>query len=141
MSTKNRFVVEIDGVAACQATKVDGLDMLKHTPSKLMVGNRPNPIHNRGNYEVGEVTINHAESLGQTGAELYEWLLQFSKGESVERRNVRVMQMSEDGSTPIASYELVECVPTSFKNDGLDAASTDHGMFTFAVQPDDCFRL
>jgi len=49
--------------------------------------------------------------------------------------------MSEDGSTPIASYELVECVPTSFKNDGLDAASTDHGMFTFAVQPDDCFRL
>jgi hypothetical protein len=141
MSTKNRFLVEIMGVTACQATKVDGLEAMKHTPAKLMVGNRPNPILARGNYEVGEVTVNHAESLGLAGAELYEKLRAYAKGEAVQPFDARVMLMSEDGATPIKSYECLGCVPTSFKNDGMDAGSNDHAMFTFAFLPDDVIVL
>lgn len=140
MSTKNRFVVEILGVAKCLATKVDGLESIKHTVAKLKVGNRPNDILARGTYEVGEVTVNHAEAIGNdigAGAELFEMLRSYAKGERVEPFDARVMVMSEDGATPVKSYEFFGCVPTSFKNDGMDAGSNDHAMFTFAFQPED----
>lgn len=141
MSTKNRFIVEIDGIAQISATKVDGLEFLKHTPSKLNVGNRANPIHGRGNYEVGEVTVTVAEEFQQTALEVREWHRSYVKGENVAKRGARVIQMSEDGSTPIATDELQNCVPTSFKGDGLDASSSDPAMFTFGFQPEDTVRL
>ena len=141
MSSKNRFLVEIDGIAQISATKVDGLEMIKHTPSKLNVGNRPHAMHFRGNYEVGEVTVNVAEAFPETSAEVFEWQRSFVKGEDVTRRGARVIQMSEDGATPIATYELQECIPTSFKNDGFDAGSSDPSMLTFGLQPEDAVRL
>jgi phage tail-like protein len=141
MSSKNRFLVEIDGIAQISATKVDGLEAIKHTPSKLMVGNRGNAILGRGNHEFGEVTVNVAEAYQQTALEVFEWHRSYAKGENVEPRGARVIQMDDDGSTPIATYELQGCVPTSFKNDGLDAGSNDNSMFTFAFQPEDCVRL
>jgi phage tail-like protein len=144
MSTKNRFVVEILGVAKCQATKVDGLESIKHTPAKLPVGNRPNVILGRGNYEVGEVTVNHAEIIGgdsSTGSQLFELLRAYVKGENVQPFDARVMLMSQDGATPVKSYEFFGCVPTSFKGDGMDAGSNDFAMFTFGFQPEDAVIL
>jgi phage tail-like protein len=144
MSTKNRFVVEILGVAKCLATKVDGLESIKHTPAKLMVGNRPNAIVKRGNYEVGEVTVSHAEVIegdAGAGAELFEKTRAYVKGEDVEPFDARVLLMSEDGATPVKSYELFGCVPTSFQNEGLDAGSNDFAMFSFKFQPEDSLVL
>jgi|SRR6185503_9822347 len=141
MSTKNRFIMEIMSVAACQATKVDGLDTFDHTVAELMVGNRPNPILARGNYKTGEVTVTHAESLGQAGAELYEVLRSYAKGEKVQPFDARVMLMSEDGATPIKSYECLGCVPTKFKSEGFDAGSNDFAMFSFSFRPDDVIVL
>ncbi|HEY6232804.1 MAG TPA: phage tail protein [Pyrinomonadaceae bacterium] len=141
MSTKNRFVVEIDGISKIEATKVDGLDIIKHTPSKLMVGNRPNAILGRGNYEVGEVTVNHAEALGQTSREVWRWYQDYVKGVDVGKRNVRVVHLDEDGVTLLAEYLLTGCVPTSFKNDGMDAGSSDPSFFTFGIQPEDSQRF
>jgi len=141
MSTKNRFVVEIEGIDQIRATKVDGLDVIKHTPAKLMIGNRPNPIHGRGNYEVGEVTVSHAEDLGQTAEQVFLWHQNYIKGFDLAKRNARVVEMGEDGVSVVAEYELQNCVPTSFKNDGMDATSSDHAFFTFGFQPEDSSRF
>jgi hypothetical protein len=86
-------------------------------------------------------TVNHAESVGLAGAELFEKLRAYVFGEVVEKFGARVMVMSEDGATPIKSYEFLNCVPTSFKNDGMDAGSNDHAMFTFAFLPEDVLVL
>ena len=141
MSTKNRFIVEIMGVTQCQATDVTGLDTLEHTPAELMVGNRERAILSRGNSKTSEVSVKHAESLGQTSSELYEKLRAYSKGENVEPFDARVLLMSEDGATPIKSYECLGCVPTKFKSEGLDATSNDFAMFTFSFRPDDVIVL
>jgi phage tail-like protein len=144
MSTKNRFVVEILGVAKCLATKVDGLESIKHAPAKLKVGNRPNDILSRGTYEVGEVSVNHAEVIqgdSGAGAQLFELLRSYAKGENVQTFDARVLLMSEDGATPVKSYEFFSCVPTSYQNDGMDAGSNDHAMFTFKFQPEDALVL
>jgi phage tail-like protein len=141
MSTKNRFLVEIDSIDQIRATKVDGLDFSKHTPSKLMVGNRPNPIHGRGNFEVGEVTVNHAEALGQTARQVFQWHKDYRNGVDLIKRNVRVIQLDDDGQSIIAEYQLTDCVPTSYKHDGMDAGSSDPGFITFGFQPDDSDRF
>src|SRR5262245_56400542 len=130
--SKNRFVIEVQGVTACTASKVSGLDAVEHTPSELMVGNRGNPILGPGNQKHGEVTVTHAEGLGQAGAELFELIRAYVKREKVEPFDARVMLMSQDGATPIKSYECLGCVPTKFKGDDLDATSSDEAMFSFS---------
>ena len=141
MGNKNQFVIEVDGIGQLIATKVDGLDVIKHTPSKLMVGNQPNPIHSRGNYEVGEITVQHAEHLGQAAREVYRWHSDYVNGRDVTRRNARVVQMGEDGASVVAEYVFRNCVPTSFKNDGKDAGSSDPDFFTFGFQPESSQRF
>lgn len=144
MPSKNSFIVEILGITKCQASKVDGLESIKHTPSKLMIGTRRNPILGPGNYEVGEVSVSHAEIVGvdgSAGAELFELLRAYAKGENVQPFDARVMVMSDDGATPLKSYEFFGCVPTSFQGDGMDASSNDPAMFSFKFQPEDAIIL
>jgi phage tail-like protein len=141
MPTKNQFVIEIDGISQLTATKVDGLDSIKHTPSKLMVGNRPNPSHERGNYEVGVINVTHAEGNGVAAGEVHDWFRSFVKGEDTTKRGARVIVMDQDGVTPVSTYEFQNCVPTDFKSDGFDAGSSDPAFFNFAFQPEDSDRL
>jgi len=141
MPNKNQFIVEIDGITRIEATKVDGLEAFKHTPSKLNTGNRNRAIYGPGNYEVGVVTVNHAEAFGQTAREVFEWHRNYHKRIDLGKRNARVIQLDDDGATPAAEYLLTECVPVDYKHDGLDATSSDPGFITFSFQPDDSQRF
>src|ERR1041385_1448179 len=125
MPNKNSFLVEIDGVTQISASKVDGLEAIKHAPSKLMRGNIPNAEHNRGTYEVGEITVTQAIDDGAVAAEIFEWLRSYVKGEDVTKRGARVIQLDETGATPVKSYECLKCVPTSYAHENFDASSND----------------
>jgi phage tail-like protein len=137
MANKNQFVVEIDGIPSFGATKVDGLEAIKHSPSKLMRGNQPNAEYDRGNYEVGVVTVSNAEADVEVRRAVFEWHRNYVKGLDVAKRGARVMAMDAAGSTPITTYELHNCVPTDFKSQGFDATSNDPAFFDFAFQPED----
>ena len=141
MPNKNSFLVEIDGITQLTASKVDGLEVIKHTPSKLPRGNRPNVEHSRGTYEVGEVTVTQAIDDGVVAAEVYEWLRSFVQGEDVAKRGARVIQLDESGASPVKSYECLNCVPTSYAHDNLDAGSNDPSYFMFKFQPEDVVPL
>jgi phage tail-like protein len=135
--SKNRFVVEINSIPSFSATKVEGLEAIKHTPSKLMQGNRPNAQFDRGTYEVGAVTVTHALADLPTRLAVFNWHRSYVKGEDTSKRGARVMFMDSAGQTPLTTYELRNCVPTDFKSDGFDAASNDPAFFSFAFQPED----
>ncbi len=141
MPTKNQFVIEIDGISQLTATKVDGMDSIKHTPSKLPLGNRPNPTYGRGNYEVGVINVTHAVGSGIAAGEVHEWFRSYVKGEDVTKRGARVIVMDETGVTPVETHEFQNCVPTDFKSEGFDAGSSDPAFFNFAFQPEDSARL
>src|SRR5260370_1024761 len=141
MPAKNMFLVEIDGIAQISATKVDGLDAIKHTPSKLDTGNRLNPQYDLGKYEIGIVTVMHAEANGVTAAEVHDWHRSYVKRENLTKRGARVIVLDPDGVTPVTTYEFQNCVPTDFKSDGLDAGSSEPAFFSFAFQPEDSDRL
>ena len=136
-TANSRFIVELDGVASISSSEVSGLEMLKHTPAKLNIGNRPNPMLVRGNYEVGEVTVKHASAINGAGNEFFQWLRDFARGASVERRGARVLQFDEDGRTIVDTYELRRCVPTSFKAEDKKGGSNDPDFYTFGLLPED----
>ena len=140
-TTKSRFVVEIDGVSSIRASKVAGLEAIKHTPGKLNLGNEPNARLMRGNYEVGEVTVTHASSLNGSGDEFFQWIRNFVRGTAVERRGARVIQFDEDGTTIVDIWELRRCVPTSIKSEDKEAGSNDPDYFTFGLQPEDSMKV
>lgn len=139
-ATKNRFVVEIDGISSVRASKVSGLDLLKHTPNKTDVGNEPNSILGRGRYEVGEVTVSHAEGLNTAGREVYQWISDYVRGSNTQKRGGRVLEFDEDGTSILAEYELRRCVPGSYKADDKDASSGDASYFSFSFTPEDSQR-
>lgn len=139
-SSKGRYLFEMDGITSIRASRVQGLDVIKHTPVKFYEGNKPNANLVRGNYEVGEITVQQAEALNQTGSEFFRWIQDFVRGVNTERRGARLVVLDEDGVTPVAEYELIDCVPTSLKVEDQEAGSNDANMFTFGLQPEDCIR-
>lgn len=133
---ENRYILELDGVAAVAASEVTmpGKD---HTPFELYVGNRSNPILGGGNFKIGDLSFKHAHALNQAGTELFQWMDDYTGRIDLSKRNARLVVMDEDGQTPVAEYEMTECVPTSFKPEAHSASGTNASMFSFSLRPTD----
>ncbi len=138
--TKNRFMLEIDGVATLVATDATPPGF-KHTPGKYQPGNQPNPIHVRGNYEIEEFTFKHARAVGVQGRELVRWLMDFARGIIVVKRTMRFITLDETGRRPVEVWECRDCTPTMYKPDEASGPSNDIGVFSFSAQPDDAELL
>ena len=137
MPTKNQFVVEIEGIPSFRATKVDGLDVLDHTPSELPRGNQPNDELGPGKYKVGEVKVTVAEADVEIKLAVSAWHRNYVKRTDVTKRGARVIVMDDAGVTPLTTYELHRNTPTKFAGDGLDAGSSEPAYFSFAFRPED----
>jgi len=131
---EGRYLLEIDGVSSIRASEatMPGKD---HTPFELYVGDQPNPLLGRGNFKVDVLTLKHAHALTQAGEELFRWADDFMDGVDLSRRGARFIVLDESGQSPVAEYELQECVPTSFKPETHSASGTNASMFTFALRP------
>jgi phage tail-like protein len=134
-TSESRYLVEVDGVTALDVSEVSGFGK-KHTPFKLSVGNRPSPILGRGNFEIEEVTFKHAHALNNAGQEFMQWLEDFTDGIDTSRRSARVIVLDEDGQSPVAQYELLDCVPTSFKIETHTAGGNNPSYFSFMLMPE-----
>ena len=138
-TASSRYKVEIDGIAACRASEASGFG-LKHEPFKIGVGDQANPILGRGNYEPNEVTIKHAHALNSTGREFFNWFGRFIKGETVEKRSMRLIRLTEDGKSTEAIWECIDCVPTEFTEEnskGAESSSAEAAYFTMKFKPED----
>jgi hypothetical protein len=134
---KNRFLIEVDGVAAISATKATP-GGLKQNLGKYHPGNQKMPIYFPGTAEAEEWTFTHGRALGQAGRALLGWLIDFSQGRAVEKRTLRFVLMDQAGRSPQPgeTWEGVDCSPTLFKPSEGDGSSADLMTFDFSVQPD-----
>jgi phage tail-like protein len=131
------FLVEFDGVAQMEATEVSEVK-LQHEPVQIHVGTREKPLQMRGKSTVPVVTVKHARVLiGGTASSIYQWFNDFHRGVAVERRNLRIVALDEDGLTPFETADLIDCVPTDFVLEAQKGDSKEASMFSFAVQPQD----
>lgn len=131
-----RFLLELDGVVSIRATECTPPEKT-HTVTKLWESNKPNPNLVRGNWEINDVTFKHAYGINNAAGAVFDWLNEFCNGDSVERRNCRLILLDEAGLTPIKTYEMERCVPVNFKPEGLNASGADATMFTFSLRPED----
>ncbi len=130
------FLVEIEGVSVIEASEAE-VGGLKHEPVKIGVGNRPNPYLARGKYEGEEFKLKQAYALNQEGEELFKYFRDYLRGLTVEKRNIRVIQMTENGLGIERTHECIECVPTTFKPEGKKGDSKDAAYFEIAFLPTD----
>jgi phage tail-like protein len=135
-TSEGRYLVEIDGVPAVRASEVNGI-RFDHTEFKLYVGNDPMPLKGRGHFEVSDVTIRHAHALNGAGDDLFQWMRDFRNGDNVERRGMRFVVLDEDGQTPVATYELINCIPKQFEVDSHTGGGTNPSYFRFMVSAED----
>lgn len=70
-------------------------------------------------YQVGDVTLTRGVAGGM---ELWEWVERTRKGDPESRAEVVVELMAEDGSGPVAQWNLSGARPTSWSGPSLDAA-------------------
>jgi len=133
---EGRYLLELDGVAAVSASEVT-MPGKEHSPVEIYVGNQRNPILVGGNFKISDLTFKHASALNEAGRELFAWLNDFLSGIDMSRRGARFIVMDEAGETPLDEYDLIECVPVSFKPETHSAAGTGASMFTFALRPTD----
>ncbi len=130
------FLVEFDGVSICEASEVSGVNK-KHEPVKIFTGNRRSPFYAAGKFELDVVMIKHAIGINGAGRELSGYYEDFTSGLITERRNFRIVQLDEDGISPVATFDLIRCVPTEFSLDGNKADGKDAAYFTIKLQPED----
>jgi hypothetical protein len=135
-TTEGNYLIEIDGITAVRAMNVSG-GGLNQTPTLVPEGNKPNPNVVRGTYEIAEVTVKQATALNDTGREFFAWLFDFCKGFTTERRGARLIELDEDGLTPVHIIDWIDCVPTSFDPDDRAARGNNQASFSFKFKPED----
>ena len=139
-TSSGRYLLEMDGVSAARASEVAGIG-LKHEPFKIAVGDQANPILGRSNYEANEVTIKHAHALNNTGDEMFAWFGDYVKGFRTDKLNVRLIQLGEDGFSTGQIWEMTDCVPTEFMQEGNKGDSNDAAYFTLKLKPSDAYMV
>ena len=130
------FLLEMDGVTFARASEVSGIG-LKHEVVKIGVGDQANPILVRGKYEPQEVTVKHAHALNNTAQEVFSWFKDYIKGFRTDKLTMRLIQMDEDGYSPLVIWEMVECAPTEFSQEGNKGDSKDASYFMLKFMPTD----
>lgn len=135
-TSQGRFLFELDGVSAIRSTEVTGVSKM-HDEFELYESNRPNPNLGRGHFKCEKVKVKHGHALNGTGDEFFQWLDEFVTGASVERRTARLIVLDEDGASPVAIYEMTNCIPISFAPDTQQAGGKDANYFNFEIRPED----
>lgn len=135
-TAENRYVFEFEGVSAIAASEVTGVAM-EHSPVELYVGNRPNPVLLRGTYKASDVVVRHAHALNEAGTEIFDWMAAYLRGDDITPRSGRLIVLDEDGRSPVATYELINCVPKRFEVDGHNASGNNASYFRFTIQPEE----
>lgn len=134
-TSEGRFLIEVGGIAAVRASEVSGVDKT-HTPFKLSEANRPNPRLGRATFECGVITVKHAHALNSAGEEFFQWIDFFVTGADLSRRSARVIELDEDGQSPVGIWECVDCIPISIKQESNKADGKEASYFTFTFQPE-----
>ena len=130
------YLIEVDGIAVCEAQEIESGEV-KHEPFKIHTGTRPNPILGRGSFEVGEIKVKQCYALNNEGAAFAQAFQDYIRGLNLTKLNIRIVTLDEDGRTPIASDDYIECVPTLFQPDAKKGDSKDAAGFTIGFMPSD----
>lgn len=139
-TSEGRYLFEFDGVTAIRSSDVSGVSK-DHTEFELYESNRPNPNLGRGHFKIGDITVKHGHALNSAGDEVFRWMNDYMQGRTAEKRGGRLILLDEEGQSPVAIYELTNCVPKKFEVETHTAGGNNASYFKFTIRPEDMVLL
>jgi hypothetical protein len=127
-------LVEVDGVALCEAQEVK-MSGPEHEEVEIHTGTRDHPILVKGKYKVPEVEIKQARALNNEGSDFIRLFQDYRTGANMAKPTVRIVTLGEDGQTVIATDEYTECVPKKFKPGDKKADGKEADTFDITFRP------
>lgn len=126
-----RYRLEIDGITQAGFSEATVPDVTSE-PVEYREGNEPNPATPRklpGVVKYGNLTL----KWGITDSiELYTWHKEITQGK-VERKNISVILISEDGSQDVSRWNFVHAWPTKYDAPDLTAKGNDVAIETLEI--------
>lgn len=111
------FKLEIRGVTQGHFTSCDGLEV-KVQDIKYREGGANQIVHRiPGQVDYGNCTLSYG--LTQSN-ELWQWFMKTVDG-TVERKNVSIVMLGNDGVTPGMRWDLIDTWPSQWRGAPLDA--------------------
>jgi phage tail-like protein len=123
------FKLEIQGVTEGHFTECSGLGVrVRSIPYRE--GGTSQVVHQLpGRVEYSEVTLRYGLTSSRL---LWDWLMSTVKGK-VERRNVSIVMMAEDGTTPVMQWNLINAWVTEWRGAPLDALAQEAAIETISL--------
>lgn len=111
------FKLEIQGVTEAHFTECSGLGAKVHAIQYREAGAGQVVRQLPGPVEYGGVTLRYGLTAS---AELWEWFMSAVQGK-VERKNVSIVMLDDDGVTPVLQWNLFDAWPAEWRGAPLDA--------------------
>lgn len=123
------FKLEIQGITEGHFTECAGLGVRVRT-IPYREGGTSQVIHQLpGRVEYSEVTLRYGLTSSRL---LWDWMMSAVKGR-VERRNVSIVMMSEDGATPVMQWNLINAWVAEWRGAPLDALGQEAAIETVSL--------
>lgn len=120
--TKFRFKVEVANTIVAEVTEVSGFDASVDVIEYREGNERPTPRKVQGLRKFGNITLKN----GLTDSyEMYKWLNPENEKAAIERKDVVITLMSEDGATGIAVWQIEAAWPTKYSGPDLNGTSSE----------------
>jgi phage tail-like protein len=123
------FKLEIQGVTEAHFTECSGLGVRVNTIQYREAGGGQVVRRLPGPVEYADVTLRYG--LTQS-AELWEWMMSAVQGR-VERKNISIVMLSDDGVTPVLQWDLFEAWLAEWHGAMLDAMGREAAIETMTL--------
>jgi phage tail-like protein len=111
------FKLEIQGATEAHFTEVSGMEA-RITPIAYREGGNSQVVHYVPGYtEYGAITLRYGLTRSR---ELWDWFLSGVKGK-VERRNISIVLLDSDGTTPVVRWNLLNAWATHWRGAMLNS--------------------
>ena len=111
------FKLEIQGVVEGHFTECDGLSVKVHSLAYREGGASQVTRRLPGPVEYSDVTLRYGLTASR---ELWDWFMKGVSGK-VERKNISIVLLDADGTTPVMQWNLIASWPTHWRGSMLNA--------------------
>ena len=115
------FNLEIEGVPSAGFTQVDGLGAELDTIAYREAGAGAAVRHLPGQLRYTPMTLSYGVTLDST---LWDWFQETASG-NVQRRNVSVIQLDNDGQSEGFRWNLMRAWPSTFRAAPMDGRTSE----------------
>jgi phage tail-like protein len=115
------FKLEILGVTEAHFTECSGMGVRVH-PIRYREGGTSQVVHNLpGRVEYEDITLHYGLTQSRS---MWDWFMSSVKGK-VERKNVSIVLVDNDGVTEVTRWNLIDAWPAYWRGVPLDALSNE----------------